>query len=163
MLAAGRARAVPLILVVDDEHDIRELIAEALALEGYDVSTASDGQIALEQAQANLPDLILLDLMMPVMSGWEFMEAQRRDPELASIPVLVVTASFDSEVGGAAALMRKPFDLETLLPIVARLCGVGREKVSRVDERLLHRSSLAPRAAPVIAPRSLSGRVTMPR
>ena len=146
MVAAVRARAMPLILVVDDEYDIRDLIAEALALEGFDVSTASNGKDALEQARANPPDLILLDLMMPVMSGWEFMEAQRRDPELASIPVLVVTASFDSEVEGAAALMRKPFDLDTLLPTVARLCDGGRDHVSRV-ERLLHRSSLAPRAA----------------
>ena len=146
MVAAVRARAMPLILVVDDEYDIRDLIAEALALEGFDVSTASNGKDALEQARANPPDLILLDLMMPVMSGWEFMEAQRGDPELAGIPVLVVTASFDSEVAGAAALMRKPFDLDSLLPTVARLCEGGRRHVSRIDELLLHRASLVPPA-----------------
>jgi CheY-like chemotaxis protein len=128
MAATVWARAAPKILVVDDDHDIRELIAEVLALDGYRVSTAPNGKVALEQAHVNRPDLIVLDLMMPVMCGWEFMEAQRGDPELAHVPVIVVTAALDCEVEGAAALLRKPFDLDTLLATVARLCGVGREQ-----------------------------------
>ena len=147
MAAAVRSRAAPLILVVDDEYDIRDLIAEALTLDGYDVNTASNGKVALQLAQENRPDLIVLDLLMPVMSGWEFMEARRGDAELTAIPVVVVTASFDYEVQGAAALLRKPFDLETLLTLVARVCDGGREHASRIDALLPHRSSLAPPAA----------------
>jgi len=128
-----RARAVPLILIVDDEHDIRETLADAVALDGYRVSTAANGKIALEQARVTRPDLILLDLMMPVMSGWDFLEARREEPGLASIPVVVVTAQCDCEVEGAAVLLRKPFDLDTLLTIVARLCDGGHGRLGRLS------------------------------
>jgi two-component system, chemotaxis family, chemotaxis protein CheY len=112
----------PMILVVDDNNDIREMVAEALAQHGYRVSTAPDGQAAFDQALADPPDLIVLDLMMPVMTGWQFMEQQRGDPRLARIPVIIVTAFSDSHPEGAAAFMRKPFGLDTLLTTVARIC-----------------------------------------
>jgi CheY-like chemotaxis protein len=124
MAATAWARAAPIILVVDDEPDIREVIAEALVLSGYRVRTARNGKIALGQARLNRPNLIVLDLMMPVMNGWEFLEAQQEDPDLAGIPVVVVTAALDAQVEGAAMILRKPFDLNMLLSTVARLAGV---------------------------------------
>ena len=130
-LRPGTGGCMLKILVVDDEDDLREVTAEALALEGYRVSTAPNGKVALEQVQVNRPDPIVLDLMMPVMSGWQFMEALRRDPELASIPVVVVTAS-SYHAEGAAVLLRKPFDLDTLLTAVARLCDGGREHLQQL-------------------------------
>jgi two-component system, chemotaxis family, chemotaxis protein CheY len=133
MAATAWARAAPLILVVDDEPDIREVIAEAFILNGYRVRTARNGKIALEQARLNRPDLIVLDLMMPVMDGWEFLEAQRRNLQLASIPVVVVTAELDANVEGAAVILRKPFDLDTLLSTVARLCGGGPENLVQLS------------------------------
>jgi CheY-like chemotaxis protein len=126
MAAMGRARRQPMILVVDDDHDIREVIAESLSLDGYLVCVAPNGKVALEQAHAKRPDLIVLDLMMPVMSGEEFLAARREDPALAATPVVVVTAAIDWEVEGADVVLQKPFELETLLATVARLCGEGR-------------------------------------
>jgi len=121
MAAKGRARDAPTILVVDDDQEIREMIAEALALDGYRVISASNGKIALEQAREEPPDLIVLDLMMPVMNGWEFLEAQREDPDLAPVPVIVDTAFPETQLDGAAAILQKPFDVDTLLATVARL------------------------------------------
>jgi len=109
------------VLVVDDDRDIRELLVELLASEGYAVASAADGQRALAEARATRPDVILLDLMMPVMSGWEFREAQLRDPELADIPVLVVTA-FEESLDGTE-LLRKPFLVEDVLDAVQRLAA----------------------------------------
>ena len=123
----------PMVLVVDDEHDIRETIAEALVMGGYRVRTAPNGNVALEQARKGRPDLIVLDLMMPVMSGWQFLEARREDPELGSIPVVVDTAFPDIQVEGAAVLLRKPFDLDTLLTTVARLCDGDKEQLDQLS------------------------------
>ena len=127
------ARAAPEILVVDDDHDIRELTTEVLVLAGYRVRSARNGRVALEQARRLRPDLIVLDLMMPEMSGWEFLEAQREDTLLHSIPVIVVTAGTDTYAEGAAALMRKPLDVRLLLAIVARLCGGGRDQLDQLS------------------------------
>jgi CheY-like chemotaxis protein len=123
----SRPRDAPTILVVDDERDICDVMAEALTLDGHRVLTASNGQMALEQARKDRPDLIVLDLMMPVMSGWEFLEAQREDPALASVPVIVGTAFPETQVDGAAVILQKPFDVDTLLAAVARLYEGGRE------------------------------------
>jgi CheY-like chemotaxis protein len=119
--------AAPLILIVDDEPDIREVIAEMLLLDGYRVRTASNGKLALERARGQRPDLIVLDLMMPVMNGWEFLEAKRADPELAAIPVMIVTAGLDQHVRGAAVLLRKPFDIAVFLEKVGRFFPGGPE------------------------------------
>ena len=84
------------ILVVEDDRDIRESLQDLLEVEGYAVTTAENGRDALEQLQRmDAPSVILLDLMMPVMSGDEFLRELRKDGALASIPVLVVSAWTD--------------------------------------------------------------------
>jgi CheY-like chemotaxis protein len=116
----------PDILVVDDDPDIRDTLLDVLTSEGYVVASAENGREALHVAQKERPGLILLDMMMPVMDGWEFRDEQRRRPELASIPVIVVSASAtchaDAVSMGAAACMQKPLDLEELLVALTRLC-----------------------------------------
>jgi two-component system, OmpR family, alkaline phosphatase synthesis response regulator PhoP len=106
------------VLVVDDEMDIREAVAEVLAEEGYEVHAAGDGAEALRKARSVHPSLVLLDLMMPGMNGWEFRAAQSRDPELRDIPVVVLSAL--GRVAGldAEGFIQKPFDLEELLSAV---------------------------------------------
>lgn len=106
------------VLVVDDERDIREAVSEVLADEGYQVLDAGDGAEALSKVREHHPDVILLDLMMPRMNGWEFRAAQKDDPELSRIPVIVISAL--GKVAGldAAEFIQKPFELDQLLTAV---------------------------------------------
>ena len=106
------------VLVVDDESDIREAVAEVLADEGYVVHGAGDGAEALRKARAVHPDIVLLDLMMPGMNGWEFRAAQKGDPELSDIPVVVLSALGRVAGMDAAGFIQKPFDLDELLDAV---------------------------------------------
>jgi CheY-like chemotaxis protein len=116
------------ILIVDDDDDIRELLAEFLEDEGYRVVTARNGLDALGRLRAGgaPPCLILLDLMMPVMNGFQFLEAFRSDPALALIPVAVVSAHGglgpSERAAIAAPIYAKPLDLDALLEVVGRLC-----------------------------------------
>jgi CheY-like chemotaxis protein len=80
------------VLVVEDDEDTRELLARVLGEQGYDVVTAENGRVALERLKGMTPGLVLLDLMMPEMDGFEFAEIFRARPEWATIPVIVVTA-----------------------------------------------------------------------
>jgi CheY-like chemotaxis protein len=114
------------ILVVDDDADIREVTMLLLAGEGYDVASAADGIDALAWIAANpKPELIVLDLRMPRMSGGEFLHALRQDPTCAAIPIVVlsgdVPATQSASALGAQAYLGKPVDLDTLLAVVARL------------------------------------------
>src|SRR3954466_3369212 len=85
---------MPSVMIVEDDADTREMLERFLELEGFDVRTAANGQLALEALQADgTPCVILLDLMMPVMNGWQFREVQVRDPRFSRIPVVVVTAA----------------------------------------------------------------------
>ena len=106
------------VLVVDDESDIREAVAEVLADEGYVVHGAGDGAEALRKARAVHPNIVLLDLMMPGMNGWEFRAAQKGDPELSDIPVVVLSALGRVAGMDAAGFIQKPFDLDELLDAV---------------------------------------------
>ena len=110
------------ILVVDDDALIRDTLATALSDEGYAVRVAPDGQAALETLDEWLPDLILLDLMMPVMDGHTFRAAQRTLSKAAHIPVVVLSAAHNVHARvyglGAAAVLPKPFDLGNLLDVV---------------------------------------------
>lgn len=113
---AARHRSV---LVVDDDDAIRQAIAEVLRDEGYDVVCAANGAQALhELKKEKRPDLMLLDLMMPVMSGWEVLEELEANSELSQIPVVVVSAM---SAPGVAEHLSKPLDLDDLLSTVARL------------------------------------------
>ena len=106
------------VLVVDDESDIREAVAEVLADEGYVVHGASDGAEALRTARAVHPSIVLLDLMMPGMNGWEFRAAQKDDPTIQDIPVVVLSALGRVSGMDAAGFIQKPFDLEELLSVI---------------------------------------------
>ncbi len=113
------------VCIVDDDPDIREIVGLVLEGKGYEVLTAADGQEALDTlTRSHGCDLILLDLMMPGMNGWEFRAAQRKTPELASIPVVVLSGMREvtAQAGemDAAAYLQKPVDLERLLREVAR-------------------------------------------
>jgi CheY-like chemotaxis protein len=113
------------ILVVDDDDDIRFDLRQVLEDEGYHVMTARHGKEALERLrEGDRPCLILLDLMMPVMDGTEFLEHQRGDPAIANVPVVVVTAFVD-RAGGlhTAGLIPKPVEIDPLLSTVRTHCG----------------------------------------
>ena len=113
-----------ILFVVDDEPDIRETLRLVLECEGYSVETAANGREALELLQRAVPCVILLDLMMPVMNGWEFAEQLRQRPEGASIPVVVVTAFRDRAEGvPCQGVLGKPFDLDALFQHVRRHCS----------------------------------------
>jgi CheY-like chemotaxis protein len=112
------------ILVVDDEETIREVVADALQLEGYPVATASNGLEALRLFDREHPSLILLDMRMPILDGWAFAKELRRRG--TAVPIVVITAAQNArrwaEEIGAAAYLAKPFDLDDLIRIVERLC-----------------------------------------
>lgn len=116
------------ILVVEDEFAIREALTEFLEEEGYTVDGASNGQEALDYlASSPPPALILLDLRMPIMNGAQFLEIQRRDPALASIPVVLLSADssgqHEVEADAVAEYLDKPVRLTNVLDIVARYCS----------------------------------------
>ena len=114
------------VLVVEDDVDSRILLATLLTLHRYQVVTASNGRDALDRAREYQPCVILLDLMMPVMTGEEFRVAQRADPTISSIPVILVTAVHDARQKahelGAVCCVPKPIDFEELLTSVAAHC-----------------------------------------
>jgi len=115
----------PLIMVIDDDPDIRSALSEVLQEEGYRVRAVADGREALSSLSAEeLPDLILLDLMMPIVDGWTFRAEQMMNPKLASIPVIVVTAA--GADGRAADLgvevVPKPFDTRALVSLIRCHC-----------------------------------------
>lgn len=108
------------VLVVDDERDIREAMTEALVEAGFQVIAARDGEEALRKLRAFHPSVVLLDLTMPGMNGWQFREAQRADPDVAEIPVIVVTALGRPAGVDAAVTIQKPFGVEELIRAVRR-------------------------------------------
>ena len=113
------------ILLVEDNDDVREMMAVALQLGGHTVWPASNGHDALTMLRTGPhPCLILLDLMMPVMNGWEFRSAVQADPKLSSIPVIVisaVTAEVAQRLSGTEYLP-KPVDIDQLLDVVCEYC-----------------------------------------
>jgi DNA-binding response OmpR family regulator len=116
------------VLVVEDDPSVRGLLHTLLTAEGYDVSTASDGLAGLVKAAQTLPDLILLDLMMPDLGGVRVLEELRDDPELDETPVVVVTGQVDAVPGmrrvlGDDNVFVKPFAVAELLARVASITG----------------------------------------
>jgi CheY-like chemotaxis protein len=126
------------ILVVDDDPDIRELIQAILEAAGHDVTLAADGQEALNKLKRKPYELVVLDIMMPTMSGYEVLEQIRAMPSRASTPVIVVTAKHDPtgvmrEVkSGAVDHVAKPFLPDELEDVVTRALAANREST---DER----------------------------
>jgi CheY-like chemotaxis protein len=116
-----------LVLVVDDDSDIRETLSEVLRDEGYTVVTAADGRDALTKLRNEMatPCVILLDLMMPVMTGLQFYAEQQRDPSLAKIPVVVISADGNLHAKAQAfggEYLCKPVRIERVLDTLERHC-----------------------------------------
>jgi two-component system, OmpR family, alkaline phosphatase synthesis response regulator PhoP len=118
------------ILAVDDEPNIRRLIQVHLSRAGYQVAAAGDGAEALAQVRSRPPDLIILDVMMPGLTGLQVLEALKDDPETAAIPVIMLTAKGDDDHirqasrTGADVYMTKPFNPEELRTVVERMAAV---------------------------------------
>jgi CheY-like chemotaxis protein len=115
------------VLVVDDDRDIRDSLVELLQDQGYQAAGAANGLEALEVMRTGqeLPCVILLDLMMPMMDGWEFREAQLKNPAWTQIPVIVISAYGDLDAKARALAvehLRKPLALRTLMEAVRRHC-----------------------------------------
>jgi CheY-like chemotaxis protein len=111
------------ILIVDDERDIRETLQEFFEEEGYGVSTAANGAEALELLErGELPCVVILDLLMPFVSGNEVYERMQNDPRLSRVPV-VVSTSDPSRAPSGVLIMKKPVDLQRLLGAVEQHCS----------------------------------------
>ena len=113
------------VLIVEDDADLREMMAQLLALEGYVATSVANGLEALEYLErGDRPDVILLDLMMPVMDGWEFRRQQQAVPTLADVPVIILSAIDQRRAAevDAAAFLKKPLDFDRLLELVRRFC-----------------------------------------
>ena len=125
------------ILIVDDDAGIRDLLTLFLVHKGYAVDSARNGLEALHELQEHrpFPQLILLDLMMPVMDGVEFRQAQRQDPLLAPIPVVVMSAAENIQeqapLLAADASLPKPIDFDALLTTIEHFCGTQLEREVR--------------------------------
>jgi CheY-like chemotaxis protein len=120
-----------MLLLVDDDCELRETLKEFLALQGYIVQGASNGSEALQLCRGSdtPPELILLDLMMPVLDGWGFLGERGKDPRLASIPVVMVSGSSGIErkakEAGATAVITKPVEPHALLEMIGRFASVN--------------------------------------
>ena len=113
------------LLIVEDDPDLSQMLSACCEMEGHQVITAMHGGEALDLLRSGVkPDVILLDLMMPVMDGWGFRQAQRRDPDLARIPVIVLSAVTDrtpmAEIAPVAAF-QKPVHLDDLMAMLKSL------------------------------------------
>jgi CheY-like chemotaxis protein len=125
MTVGSLSRTSP-VLIVDDDIDVRESFSDALESRGFTVLTASNGELALVLLRTlpSPPGVILLDLMMPVMDGYHFLEACRKDPALAEIPVAVISAGHavdQSRLTNASLVLRKPLRAEALVGAVLEL------------------------------------------
>jgi CheY-like chemotaxis protein len=114
------------VLIIEDDADLREMMAQLLTLEGFAAATAANGREALLYLRTNAaPDVILLDLMMPVMDGWEFRREQQRDRDMAGVPVIVLSALDQPRAADVAAdaFLKKPLDFDRLLELIRRYCA----------------------------------------
>jgi DNA-binding response OmpR family regulator len=117
------------ILVVDDEKDVLDVLRLVLAKSGYEVLTATSGMEGLTQAESQLPDLILLDIMMQQMDGWEVLKLLKLDERTSSIPVVILSARVEPKdkirglQEGAIDYVTKPFAVREILTRVAALLG----------------------------------------
>ncbi len=120
--------AIPRVLVVDDDPAILEICSDLLQTEGYEVSVATNGQQAVDLAQHEAPNVVLMDIMMPVMDGIEACRRLKADQHTADIPVVLMSARTNltrqsQDLVNADALVAKPFDIDYLLHTIAELVG----------------------------------------
>jgi DNA-binding response OmpR family regulator len=133
-MSEGQEQGTGTILVADDDPEILTLVSRRLAKRGYTVHEVSDGITALAEARAKLPDLIVLDVMMPGKNGWEVAKELRADPRTKDIAILVLTAigetmnDMNSPLYGADDYIDKPFEFADLEARVAKLIGQKAEK-----------------------------------
>ncbi|HEX3067049.1 MAG TPA: response regulator [Thermoanaerobaculia bacterium] len=111
------------VLVVDDDPSIRRMIVAALRRDGYIFCEAPNGKEALDMMRSEHPSVVVLDLMMPVLSGWDVLQARELEPELKEIPVIIISANRAPEVAtavdkGICAFLPKPFDIGALSALV---------------------------------------------
>lgn len=117
------ATVMACVLVVDDDEALREAVAEVIADAGYIVEQAENGRVALDKMRQVSPCIVLLDLMMPVMDGWQVVSEMDIDPHLRSVPVCIVTAQDRIAPPRNIGVLRKPVTVESLLNAVAGHCG----------------------------------------
>lgn len=118
----GRS-AMGCVLVVDDDDALREALAEVIADAGYRVEQAENGREALQKIRQLSPCIVLLDLMMPLMDGWEVVSEMDTDPALAKVPVCIVSAQDRLPPPRSVAVLKKPIAVASLLSTVAAHCG----------------------------------------
>lgn len=146
------------VLIVDDDEVIRETLREAFAGEGYVATTASDGREALEQLQRgrSRPDVVILDMVMPIVDGARVYQAMQTDPDLAQIPV-VVSTSEPKRAPAGAILIPKPVKLDRLLDTVARLAHKPRVAAATTEVAVGEGEGAAVRRRPWSAARGGRG------
>lgn len=116
---------MPCVLIVEDDTDVREFMDVLLTTHGFETMTAANGREALERMRARRPCLVLLDLMMPIMDGWQFRAEQLREPDIADVPVVCVTAVAEQSERLErlnAPCLRKPVEFQALLDVVESAC-----------------------------------------
>jgi CheY-like chemotaxis protein len=114
------------ILLVEDDLEIRDVMQDLLEDQGYDVVPAANGKQAIDYLtldQQSRPDLMILDLMTPIVTGWQVLQTVRQQPALAQLPVIVISASRTDRPTGAAAFLRKPFRLDKFFETVRHYLG----------------------------------------
>ena len=123
------------VLVVDDDPSIRKMIVAALKRDGYVFCEAPNGKEALELMRQEHPNVVVLDLMMPILSGWDVLQARELEPELRQIPVIVISANRAPEVAtavdkGICAFLPKPFDIGALSALVRSCLPVATARIA---------------------------------
>ncbi len=150
----------PTVLLVDDDPDLTRFAHLALRLSGYRAVTADDGEVAIRTARRERPDLVLLDLGLPRLDGWQVLTALRGEPALARVPVVILTASADpldrerARTAAIAGFVLKPVTTDRLLDLVARALAAPRDGASprpggaaRCAQAVVAPSAPAPRTA----------------
>lgn len=136
------------VLVVDDEPDVLLLCRVNLEFEGYEVATAPDGEAGLAACRDLLPDVVLLDVMMPKMDGWQVLEAIKADPDVAHVPVVMLTAKVQDEdqirgwSAGAAEYITKPFSPLSLSQVIGDVITNDPEEEARRRQMILEKLKL---------------------
>ncbi|MFT4744740.1 MAG: adenylate cyclase [Nitriliruptoraceae bacterium] len=136
------------VLIVDDEPDVLLLCRVNLEFEGYHVTTAADGQEGLATARSLQPDVVLLDVMMPKMDGWQVLEAIKADEVISDIPVVMLTAKVQDEdqirgwSAGAAEYITKPFSPLSLSQVIAGVIANDPEDEAKRRQMILEKLKL---------------------